>query len=573
MNSVRMLLLLALLIMPSLSYAQWTNEPAGSIPIVDIPFSDSIGPLHSVYGSATDKFASFGNAPFSPTRVFDTYLDVGASTGNGQWTLALNNVKDLYIGTWWSTNADFIGLCNNGNKMLFLRRPDIDNNFLLWQGLPGAPKTLKWDMQATYDNCGHPGEYGMCYSKGDGTGWFEPNVSSGTVSAGSGWHKIELYLKSSTTTTSRDGILRWWLDGQLVGNYPTVNMSPGGFQDFEINHTWDGSSCLVPPNRDMTKAWHHYWDHLHISTTDCNQNPSACGVGPPPPPPPPSPTPPSPTPPPPPPPSTCGASGTTLFDSVTDFCSTQGPRWYYLNGDLSQMSSSGTIWNGAQLYQGIWDTGQHPGATSAAIRRWVAPSTGTWNISGVTGDYDAGGGDGVTVTIKKNNTTTLYTRTIPNGGGDVTYALSQALVSGDTLEFAVSAGATNVYDSTHFTATMTLGAAPPPGPPPPPPPPVLPQNCVLQWEANGESDVSFYRVYWGTASGVYGVPLAVPLSSNPFTSCARLGITAAGTYYFAVSAVDTSGNEGAKSSEKSTVFTGATVDVTGPGAPQNVSAQ
>ena len=67
--------------------------------------------------------------------------------------------------------------------MLFARRPEIDNNFLVWQGLPGQPKTLKWYMQATYDNCGHPGEQGMCYSRGDGTGWFEPNVGSGTVEA------------------------------------------------------------------------------------------------------------------------------------------------------------------------------------------------------------------------------------------------------------------------------------------------------------------------------------------------------------------------------------------------------
>lgn len=193
-------------------------------------------------------------------------MSAGSSTGNGQWGVTLNDVKDLYVGAWWSTNADFVGMCNNTNKMIFVRRPEIDNNFLQWQGLPGQPKQLKWSMQATYDNCGHPGETGMCYSRGDGTGAFEPNTSSGTVMAGSGWHRIEFYLRSSTTKTSRDGILRWWLDGQLVGNYPGVNLSPGGFQDFQINHTWDGSSCLVPPYRDMTKAWHHYWDHLRIST-------------------------------------------------------------------------------------------------------------------------------------------------------------------------------------------------------------------------------------------------------------------------------------------------------------------
>jgi hypothetical protein len=149
--------------------------------------------------------------------------------------------------------------------MLFARNPSVDNNFLVWQGGPGGAKTLKWYMQASYDNCGHPGEFGMCYSRGDGTGWFEPNAGNGTVTAGSGWHRIEVYLKTSTSKTSRDGAVKWWLDGQLIGNYPSINLSPGGLQEFQINHTWDGSSCLVAPARDMTKAWHHYWDHLHLS--------------------------------------------------------------------------------------------------------------------------------------------------------------------------------------------------------------------------------------------------------------------------------------------------------------------
>jgi len=54
--------------------------------------------------------------------------------------------------------------------------------------------------------------------------------------AGSGWHLIEVYMKASSTKTSRDGIIRWALDG---------------------------SGCLLA--RDLSKAWHHYWDHLYIS--------------------------------------------------------------------------------------------------------------------------------------------------------------------------------------------------------------------------------------------------------------------------------------------------------------------
>lgn len=241
----------------------WPNEPAGSAVVMDCPFTNSICPP---LGGNSTAYATFSDAPLSPPYVFDTYLAAGSGHGNGQWDAVFPNLKEIYVGTWWSTNADFMGLPNNTNKMFFVAC-EKDNNFLVWQGAPGQPKTLKWYNQATYDNCGHPGETGMCYSKGDGTGWFEPNSgqSNGIVAAGSGWHRIEVYLKASTTTTSRDGIVRWWLDGLLVGNYPTVNLSPGGFQSFSLNHTWDGSGGDWCAWRDCSKSWHHYWDQFHIS--------------------------------------------------------------------------------------------------------------------------------------------------------------------------------------------------------------------------------------------------------------------------------------------------------------------
>ncbi len=241
----------------------WPNEPTGSTVIVDCPFSGSLCPgIWDAYNSAS--FALDATAPLSPGNVLDSFMATNSVTGSGQWGVALPDAKELYIGTWWSTNADFQGYSNNQNKMLFARRPEIDNNFLVWQGYPGQPKTLKWYGQMTYDNCGYAGTFGMCYSRGDGTGWFEPNTgANATIAAGSGWHRIEIYLKTSTTKTSRDGIVRWWLDGAMVGNYSGVNLSPGGLQDFQINHAWDGSgSCAT---RDCSKSWHHYWDHLRIS--------------------------------------------------------------------------------------------------------------------------------------------------------------------------------------------------------------------------------------------------------------------------------------------------------------------
>lgn len=274
--SIRSFIIFALTFPGLFSYAStdWPNEPAGSTPVYDCPFSDSLCGLGNTYN--TQDYASPGGSgnTVSAPRAFDYYMGIGSITGSGQWGLSLNKPKEIYLGFVWSTNADFMG--NNGaaNKMLFIRNSEMDNNFVHWKAdTPGTPKVMLWSNQATYDNCGIPGTRGMCYSAGDGTGDFFPNVNTAaaTLSAGSGWHKIEFYIKTSTSKTSKDGILRWWVDGVMVANYLNINMTPGGPTEFQINSTWDGFNTA---SRDTSKAWHHYYDHIRISVPNCGSN---CG--------------------------------------------------------------------------------------------------------------------------------------------------------------------------------------------------------------------------------------------------------------------------------------------------------
>ena len=69
-------------------------------------------------------------------------------------------------------------------------------------------------------------------------------------------------------------------------------------------------------------------------------------------------------------------------------------------------------------------------------------------------------------------------------------------------------------------------------------------DIVLTWKANSESDFSVYRVYYGTSSRIYGLP--IPVNGTKYSiSELNTGVT----YYFAVTAVDASGNESGYSSE------------------------
>lgn len=67
----------------------------------------------------------------------------------------------------------------------------------------------------------------------------------------------------------------------------------------------------------------------------------------------------------------------------------------------------------------------------------------------------------------------------------------------------------------------------------------------LSWNANAEPDLKNYKVYRSTTSGGPYTLIASPTANSyPDT-----GLTAATTYYYVVSAVDTTGNEGLKSGE------------------------
>lgn len=74
-------------------------------------------------------------------------------------------------------------------------------------------------------------------------------------------------------------------------------------------------------------------------------------------------------------------------------------------------------------------------------------------------------------------------------------------------------------------------------------------DVQLSWTANTEPDLAGYRPYWGQAPGNYTNQAQVGLQTNYTVS----GLTE-GTWYFALSAFDTSGNESVKSIEVAVVI-------------------
>jgi hypothetical protein len=173
--------------------------------------------------------------------------------------VALPNLQRTFVGMWWKTNSTFAGYDNTSNKLFFIISPE-SNSLVSWNGAPGATnsKQIRWTEQAflgVLDNSHVAGWQGSTGNSGS----IVPNVSSGSVLPGSGWHRLEAYLQCSTTRTSQNGILRLWLDGSLIMNITNLNHGPSGSNLYSLTQAWDGSGV---PN---TADWIHYYDHLYIS--------------------------------------------------------------------------------------------------------------------------------------------------------------------------------------------------------------------------------------------------------------------------------------------------------------------
>ena len=251
--------------------SKWINEPAGSKVHYDCGFDDDLCGMTNIYNTVSYETVLGDKA----LKVF-----LPASTTvlhqNGQWGLGFDKQKQIYIGFEWSTNSNFVGSANNFNKMIFVTSSNVsegarENSIFGWYGGPGQAKTLLWYQQSEVDNCQVSGfitdlATNTCVRPGR-VGVFSPNKNraAATVGAASGKHRIEIYMKSSSTNSSQDGIIRHWVDGVMTSDFNNVNLASEGFNYIDISPVWDGGLLQQCNIRDCSKEWDHYFHSLHVS--------------------------------------------------------------------------------------------------------------------------------------------------------------------------------------------------------------------------------------------------------------------------------------------------------------------
>ena len=238
----------------------WPNEPAGSTLITDNPFDCITCNGWNVSFNTGVSIVTDATAPLSPSNVLQHRYATGFVGGSAPGVVYYglpSNLREVYIGHWWKPSNPWHGHSSGINKTVFI-----------WGGQPsGTGALVYFDMRGstgayhyeatmsttTINNC-HIGN-GDC----PGTRNFSANASSTVVTLGV-WHRIEIYLKPSTTTSSKDGIMRWWVDGVLTGNYTTVNYQSDPWNEFQISPTWGG----IGDTKIETDFF--WWDHIRISS-------------------------------------------------------------------------------------------------------------------------------------------------------------------------------------------------------------------------------------------------------------------------------------------------------------------
>lgn len=224
----------------------WPNEPPGLRVISDQPFDalPSLGWQLVWNDSGYARATTDRRAPFSPPGVAQFAYPVTFPGGIAPGT-AVRDLPDLtrvYVGLWWWASRPWQGHRSNVNKIQFLFPSSGGDIYMAMYGSPRGPYELRVSPQ-------FPGQP---------SGWLEPNVARVPVVLGE-WHRIEWLLVYHTSAEPPNGIVRWWLDGRLVGSYLNVRFPAGGMVSYKLSPTWGGVGDT------KTERDYFRFDHVRIS--------------------------------------------------------------------------------------------------------------------------------------------------------------------------------------------------------------------------------------------------------------------------------------------------------------------
>ena len=230
--------------------APWPNEPAGFTVLSDGAIDALVGKTWRILQRRTTNGSGAGlttdTTSGKASRVLQFTYAAGFPGGYEPAVVFYNPpapVRETYFGFRWKPGSPWEPHPSGVNKVAFM--------------FPATSSAGTLYLMMFFDGTTYTMQAEPTFEKD--TRRLPPNVTATPVVLGA-WHLIEWYARYSTSSTSRDGVTKWWLDGVLQGEYTDLQMPPdAGFIEYQFAPTWGG----MDGSKAQTGCY--WYDRAHIS--------------------------------------------------------------------------------------------------------------------------------------------------------------------------------------------------------------------------------------------------------------------------------------------------------------------
>jgi hypothetical protein len=254
---------------------RWPNEPSGFVKVTDQPWDRIVQPDTSAQqpldrlvkraggvlssepvrpddwsyrrrsSSKDDEIVRDTPAPFSPPDVLKIVFTTDMKRDHEpsvHWA-GLARPTEIYTGWWMRTSPNWSCSAAGCGKIAFLFPDDDNGSGVTYTNLAGVNGSHYVNVATTWPSTGYR--------------FWEPNMTKTPV-YDDRWYRVEWYVKWDSRAGAGDGIIRWWVNGILNGDYRNVPFPAiRGFVEFQHAPTRQ-----VPPPAEQ----YMYIDHTYIST-------------------------------------------------------------------------------------------------------------------------------------------------------------------------------------------------------------------------------------------------------------------------------------------------------------------
>jgi len=165
------------------------------------------------------------DAPFSPDRVLRIIFtpDMQRDSEPSVHWIALATATEVHAGWWMKLSPNWVSSPAGACKITFLLTAP-NGQGQVYSALYGSKAPHHVGINTEW------APYGQKV--------WSPNMTTTPLGYGQ-WHRIDWYARWASAPDRADGVMRWWVDGVLNGNYFDVRFPSAGqgFQQFEFAPT------------------------------------------------------------------------------------------------------------------------------------------------------------------------------------------------------------------------------------------------------------------------------------------------------------------------------------------------